>query len=348
MSANAGTSKKSGNGSKAAADANENENTADNANASTNENTNTTNTNGSSNANANAASNANANANENGNANANANESSDASSDDTADASSKATSDDDAILNPNAPMSEKVATYGDTPYFTATYENSTYTIKATDAFLKLVSDDTAHEYAWDAYIQCERTWVTERHENVFDETFNSNTQRSNVVWTKTPENPSIKLEKYDIKSGLKDGDRNSKSDSLTVDGDTEIGFLITNNGDVPLTNVTLTDKTVDGTGEVKDIKFPSGWDGTLDPGESVTATGTLTGVKAGTSHTDTATVTGKSYYTGKEVTAKDDWNGQKPAPIVQTGDASAAVAVAGAVVTLVAAGMIAWRRRQAA
>jgi adhesin isopeptide-forming family sspB-C2 type protein len=379
VSANAGTTGKSGSDSKPAdgenANANGNANATDNANTNANSNahentnvnanvakaaTSATNANAASNGNANAAnanSNANANdntsanANENGNANANANanESSDASSDETADTTSKkATADDDAVLAPNASMSDKVATYGDTPYFTATYENGTYAIKATDAFLKLVSDDTAHEYAWDAYIQCERTWVTDRHENVFDEKFNNNTQRSNVVWTKTPENPSIKLEKYDVKSGLKDGDRNSKSDSLTVDGDTEIGFLITNNGDVPLTNVTLTDKTVDGTGEVKDITFPSGWDGTLDPGESVTATGTLTGVKAGTSHTDTATVTGKSYYTGKEVSAKDDWNGQKPAPIVQTGDASSAVAVTGAVVAVVAAGMIAWRRRQAA
>lgn len=251
----------------------------------------------------------------------------------------------DRILSDDTDISEKTEAYGGTPYFTATYENGTYSISATDAFLELVSADTEHEYAWDAYVQCERTWVTERHENVFTETFNNTTSDSNVVWTYTPEHPSITLEKYDVQSGLADGDRDSADEALTVSGDTQIAFLITNTGDVPLVGVSLSDETVDGTGTVTGITFPDGWDGTLDPGESVTALGTLSGVEPGTTHTDTGTVTGKSYYTGSDVSASDDWHGKAdPAPIIQTGDGSGTVAFATLVAGTVALGVFVFRR----
>ena len=248
------------------------------------------------------------------------------------------------LLSDTATLDEKTEAYGDTPYFTATYKDGTYSVDATEAFRKLVSADTEHNYAWDAYIQCERTWVTDRHENVFTETFNRAVTDSNVVWTHTPEHPAITLEKYDTNSGLKAGDRDTADDALTVSGDTEIAFLITNTGDVPLVDVSLSDKTVDGTGTVEDIKFPDGWDKTLDPGESVTAIGMLRGVKPGTKHTDTGTVTGKSYYTGTELSASDDWNGKKDA-IVQTGDGSGTVAGLTILSGFAALGMFMVRRR---
>jgi hypothetical protein len=208
--------------------------------------------------------------------------------------------------------------------------------------MKLVSADTKHDYAWDAYIQCERTWVTDRHENVFTETFNKVVTDSNIVWTYTPEHPAITLEKYDTQSGLDAGDRDTADEALTVSGDTEIAFLITNTGDVPLVDVSLSDETVDGTGVVHDIKFPDDWDGSLDPGESVTAVGTLSGVEPGSSHTDTGTVTGKSYYTGSEVSASDDWNGR--GAIVQTGDGSGAIAGLTTIAGVVALGVFVARR----
>lgn len=248
------------------------------------------------------------------------------------------------LLSDTATLDEKTEAYGDTPYFTATYKDGTYSVDATEAFRKLVSADTEHNYAWDAYIQCERTWVTDRHENVFTETFNRAVTDSNVVWTHTPEHPAITLEKYDTNSGLKAGDRDTADDALTVSGDTEIAFLITNTGDVPLVDVSLSDKTVDGTGTVEDIKFPDGWDKTLDPGESVTAIGMLRGVKPGTKHTDTGTVTGKSYYTGTELSASDDWNGKKDA-IIQTGDGSGTVAGLTVLSGFAALGMFMVRRR---
>lgn len=246
------------------------------------------------------------------------------------------------LLSDASTIDERTEAYGDTPYFTATYKDGTYSIDATEAFMRLVSTDTKHDYAWDAYIQCERTWVTDRHENVFTETFNKVVTDSNVVWTYTPEHPAITLEKYDTQSGLEAGDRDTAGEALTVSGDTEIAFLITNTGDVPLVDVSLSDETVDGTGVVKDIKFPDDWDGSLDPGESVTAVGTLTGVEPGSSHTDTGTVTGRSYYTGSEVSASDDWNGR--GAIVQTGDGSGVVAGLTVLSGVVALGVFVARR----
>lgn len=244
-------------------------------------------------------------------------------------------------------LAEKTVTYGENPYFTATYENGTYNIQATPALLKLVSADTKHEYAFETYIQCERTWVTERHENYFAENYNGKTTDSNIVWTSTPENPAIDVEKYDKSSGESDGDRDEESQSLTVTGDTVIGFKVTNTGDVPLVNVKLTDETVDGTGIVKDIKFDSDFDGTLDPGESVYATGTLTGVEAGSTHKDTATVTGESYYTGKQARDTDDWFGHAD-PIPQTGDSVATVAGIVSVLGMIAGGVHLARKRMVA
>lgn len=228
--------------------------------------------------------------------------------------------------NDELTMDERVATYetGKKTYFTATYSDGKFEIVATQDFLDLINKNTGldNEYQWVAYIQCERTWVTERHENFFTEKVNDNNTDSNIVWTSTPEHPAIDVEKYDTASGPDEGDRDEKEQSLMLENaeeGTEITFVITNTGDVPLVNVTLDDETVDGTGKVEDITFPADWDGNLDVGESVTATGVLRGVEAGTTHTDTATAKGQSYYTGQEVQDQDDWNGEVQA-LPQTGD----------------------------
>lgn len=130
-------------------------------------------------------------------------------------------------------------------------------------------------------------------------------------WYANPvENPSIKLEKFDTVSGLEAGDRDVYGDALEVTGDTEISFQITNDGDVDLTEVELTDETVDGTGVVNDITAPEGWDGNLAVGESVVFTGVLTGVEANTHHENLAKVVGKSVQTGEEVSDEDPWFGK--------------------------------------
>ena len=175
------------------------------------------------------------------------------------------------------------------------------TIEATDRYRALVSDDS-HEAGWRAYIHCKRLAVTDRHENQFTEHYNDKTLESNVVWTRTPDmTPSIDVQKWDRKSGWPNGDRDNSKDALTVSGDTEIVFTITNTsktdpdtkqGAVFRTkDIKLEDSTIVGDGEVVDLKYPADWDTkVLKPGESVEVTGTLKGVTK--THTDRAKVTG--------------------------------------------------------
>ena len=113
---------------------------------------------------------------------------------------------------------------------------------------------------------------------------------------------SIDVQKWDRKSGWPNGDRDNSKDALTVSGDTEIVFTITNTsktdpdtkqGAVFRTkDIKLEDSTIVGDGEVVDLKYPADWDTkVLKPGESVEVTGTLKGVTK--THTDRAKVTGK-------------------------------------------------------
>lgn len=176
-------------------------------------------------------------------------------------------------------------------------------IEATGRYRALVSDDS-HEAGWRAYIQCRRIAVTDRHENRSAERYNDKESRSNVVWTRTPDmTPSIDVQKWDRKSGWPNGDRDNSKDALTVSGDTEIVFTITNTSKTdPDTqqgavyrakDLKLEDSTIVGDGEVVDIKYPSDWDTlVLKPGESTIVTGTLKGVRQGGRHTDRVKVTG--------------------------------------------------------
>lgn len=181
-------------------------------------------------------------------------------------------------------------------------ENGKVTADATQAYLDLVSADNEHEAGWVLYLQCKRLAVTDRHENQFTEHYNGKTLESNVVWTRTPDmTPSIDVQKWDRKSGWPNGDRDNSKDALTVSGDTEIVFTITNTsktdpdtkqGAVFRTkDIKLEDSTIVGDGEVVDLKYPADWDTkVLKPGESVEVTGTLKGVTK--THTDRAKVTG--------------------------------------------------------
>ena len=187
--------------------------------------------------------------------------------------------------------------------FTATAnDKGLVTITATDVYMELASADAAHEQGWTAYIQCKRVQYTERHENVFTERYNGVDRQSNIVWTKTPDlTPSLTVEKWDTKSGFPAGDRDDAKDALTVTGDTDITFTITNTSKTdPDTNegavfqakdLNLEDSTIAGDGTVVDLRYPDNW-GTLvlKPGESVDVHGTLKGVTE--KHTDRAKVTG--------------------------------------------------------
>ena len=183
--------------------------------------------------------------------------------------------------------------------------NGVVTVEATEAYRTLVSADNEHEAGWRAYIQCKRLKVSDRVENRFTEYFNDKEFGSNIVWTRTPDmTPSLHLEKYDVKSGEKLGDRDDVKDALKMDGDSlQIAFKITNTSKVDSSTgegawfqaktLKLTDDTIAGIGKVEDLKYPAGWDTlVLKPGEFATVTGTLKGVSEGGKHTDRAKVTG--------------------------------------------------------
>ncbi|WEV59283.1 LPXTG cell wall anchor domain-containing protein [Bifidobacterium sp. ESL0728] len=174
------------------------------------------------------------------------------------------------------------------------------TVTATEAYRQLVSHDTSHEQGWRTYIQVRRMKPTERHENKFVETLNTQVNESNVVWTRTPDLvPSLHIEKWDKPSGWSRGDRDDPNDPLNIEGDTEIVFTITNTSDnegghgalFKASDLKISDTTLAGDGAVTGFKYPAGWPSlVLKPGEHVDVVGTLKDVTA--RHMDRAKVTG--------------------------------------------------------
>jgi adhesin isopeptide-forming family sspB-C2 type protein len=207
-------------------------------------------------------------------------------------------------------------------WFEFTEKNGVFNLKATQTYLDLVSTNNKQEQSWRLYVQMNRI-KTGNVVNSFDETLNGVLRHSNTVKTHTPDTtPSIDLEKFDVKSGLKKGDRDKTSQALTVTGDTKIGFKITNTGKETLGKIKLTDKTIAGSGTVKNIKYPKNWDKLeLKPGESVTLFGILTGITEGDNHTDEAVISG----TPKESCAVQDktpFDGITPEPSTGTCDSA--------------------------
>lgn len=230
-----------------------------------------------------------------------------------------------------------ILTGNDTQLFTvAQTTDGTVTVAATDSYKRLVSDG-AHEAAWSAYIQVQRMKTTSRHENTLTEYINGTPRHTPPVWTRTPDQtPSMRIEKYDLKSGLKLGDRNKTSEALDPASDgTRIGLLITNTGKSDLHRFEMVDKTIAGAGDVtwdqKDLDALKSL--TLKPGESFTVHGTLDGVKD--VHTDRAQVTSTpvlpcptgdtpdidqpqdgttvKYCDSTPIKESDDWNGKRTA-----------------------------------
>ncbi|WP_277009704.1 LPXTG cell wall anchor domain-containing protein [Bifidobacterium aquikefiri] len=261
--------------------------------------------------------------------------------------------------------------------FTAVDKDGVLTVTATARYLAIASSNDTTEQGWRAYVQMERI-KTGDVKNQFVETLNGQDRPSNVVVTHTPDQtPSISIEKYDAKSGMKAGDRNTPADALNVTGDTEIVFHITNTGKISLSKIDLKDQTIAGSGTVVDFKYPANWDTlVLKPGESVDVTGTLKGIKSNDHHTDRAKVTAQPIidcpvintdpFDGKTakavpdkvcydtaISAKDDWNGYvKPvaakAALAKTGADILWVAVAVLVLAGAGVGVTYYRRRLAA
>ena len=197
-------------------------------------------------------------------------------------------------------------------------------------------------------------------------TWNNESKATNEppIFTVTPK-PAIDVEKFTLSEGLEAGDRDEADNALTLasaqgkGAETQIGFLVKNTGEADLVNVSLTDQTHEGTtGNVtgivceipaeqaaadpanagvtggataQTVKVAGDKIGTLKVGQSVSCVGTLTGVEEGTTHSDTATVTGESIHNGKKVSDSDDWHAkvdspEQPAPPAPKGAVTGEVA----------------------
>lgn len=241
------------------------------------------------------------------------------------------------------------ATQDGKTYFKVTEKSGVITIEAGKDLFDLVNTtkSMASEQGWSAYIGMRRISVG-TIKNKHTETYNGVKRDSNEVVTRTPENPAISIVKWDKDSGKQAGDRNQAKDALTVRGNQVIMFTIKNTGDVPLVDVKLTDKTVKGSGHIQGIKCPDSLAKGLKVGEEVTCEGNLTGVKPGETHTDIATVTGKSFYSGKQVSASDPWNGKgvaKGGGLATTGATSMMALFTCLLLAGAGSGVVAYRRK---
>ena len=282
-------------------------------------------------------------------------------------------------------------------------DNGKVTVNATQTYLDLVSADNEHEAGWVLYLQCKRIAVADEVPNTWTETINGQPRESNKVVTKTPDmTPSIHLEKVDTPTLKQDGqeqaDRDDPKQALKMDADNiGITFIITNTSKTdPATgdgawykasDLNLADSTIVGDAHVDmdSLTYPDNWDTlVLKPGESVSVTGTLKGVKEGDTHTDRAIVTGTplvecapsngdpfndktdggedtdpEYSTGDvtEIDGKqlcadtqttsntDDWNGYRAKPLASTGTAVLGLAGGALAVLLAGGSLLVFRKR---
>lgn len=237
------------------------------------------------------------------------------------------------------------------PYVSLSHVNGIITLSATQAFLDIASAMQTTEGAWSVYLQMERS-QSGKVTNFFTETVNDVIRRSNDVVTVTRETrPSVTVEKFDTESGATEGDRDSEKEALTMSGDTDITVRITNSGDTPLTHLTLRDELINGSGQISDIRYPSGWpDLVLQPGHSVDVHARIAALAPGQKHTDRVTVTAKPVETcptrdttpfvdtektsssetcnASEISDSDDWNGVR-LPITALADTGGTVGLMG-------------------
>jgi protocatechuate 3,4-dioxygenase beta subunit len=161
--------------------------------------------------------------------------------------------------------------------------------------------------------------------------------------------PGVSIVKKDANGN--DADTGDTAVSLS-DGSVGLVYTVTNNGNEPLTGITVSDQIISG-GTVSGLTctFPDGstgltWAGPFAAGGSFTCTGQLSGVPAGGSHEDIGKVIGEGVVSGKRVDSTNPYNAKRPAPLslVDTGRAgngsgpSIALISLGTVLVIAAAG----------
>ncbi|MBC9955042.1 hypothetical protein ICM05_10405 [Leucobacter sp. cx-42] len=145
--------------------------------------------------------------------------------------------------------------------------------------------------------------------------------------------PSIDIEKwndegetpeYDASGALTNDGYEGDHDAapgfpLTEGEEQKINFTVSNDGREDLIDVRVSDKLIDGVGEITNLvcTFPDDstgteWAGPFKIGTQFSCTGTLPGLALDESHSDRATVTAVGIHTGKQVEDSDDWHGATP------------------------------------
>jgi len=179
--------------------------------------------------------------------------------------------------------------------------------------------------------------------------------------------PQVDIEKYDMlgTDDISTGDFDSTAKVLHAAVDTPMEFKVTNTGEESLIDVKVSDRTIAGTGVIKDLVCDfselddtavagTEWAGPFKVGDSFTCTGVLPGLAVGAKHTDEATVVATGVLTGNGVSDTDKWNGNVPTVAnIATGGTALQDAVAqrylmAALLTLGLIGVIAipiWRKR---
>ncbi|MDR1078693.1 MAG: hypothetical protein LBL55_08570, partial [Propionibacteriaceae bacterium] len=140
----------------------------------------------------------------------------------------------------------------------------------------------------------------------------------------------ITIEKYDCAASgcgedtqaWQDGDYDEAYKLLAAGQDTRIRLKVTNDGEVPLQPVVVSDATLEGPPVTQLSCDFSQWGADpgltllqpLAPGDSFYCTGVLAGLQAGQNHSDQASVTAVDPIDGGVVSDSDQWHGYVPDP----------------------------------
>lgn len=106
------------------------------------------------------------------------------------------------------------------PLFEANWDaqKGVFTAKATDEYMRIVNTREDLPQAFSVYTKMERIAPGEKIVNKIEETYNGVKRESNEVWTKTPENPGIDVEKYTLSEGMERGDRDEADQAYDLNG----------------------------------------------------------------------------------------------------------------------------------
>lgn len=143
---------------------------------------------------------------------------------------------------------------------------------------------------------------------------------------------------------------------LKADKNQRINFTISNDGNEPLVDISVSDELTGGVGEIEGLMcvFPDGsegteWGGPFEIAAQFDCTGTLSGVGAGEKHSDQVTVTAVGLYSGLGVDDLDDWHGFAPeeeAGLAVTGTQLSWMIAAALLLLAAGAGLLIVRRRK--